>query len=343
MLGRLSKSLPLAPQEPAFSYMSRLAALNGIGAVDFAKDMGLGFGNVIAGKPETLRALAHLAGVSFDDLQTWTPTYIGNRNHLFRGERFHALGLHNTTIHGCPACLRNDAMATGVRNDKAMAIRAPWLVHHVSLCMTHNLPLVALWKLTAPQPRHDATARLRDIAPAILSGELDPPPREASPFDKWIWARLQGQRSDIWLDQFALHPATHFCELLGRAAYSVKIPRSKKFGRQHLHISTGVGFVLASTGERGVRSALTELQKMVGSPQDGPKKKFGDLYDRFAHELLAKAMRPSARCYGTISQRLGPWAPAIRLWVKRCCSSISIPFYRQPARQVWIRVECVSF
>lgn len=199
-MGQLTHTVPLGPKEPAFSFLSRLAARNKTDIADFALDMGLGFNNVIAGKPETLEALADLAQISFDDLQAWTPAYASARKYSFRGKMFHARGLHSTTIYGCPACLREDAQANG--SIDTMAIRAPWLVHHVTCCMKHELPLVKLWAETASHPRHDTASRLREIASTILSGTLDPKPRPIGPFDHWIHARLDSIRTDSWLDQF---------------------------------------------------------------------------------------------------------------------------------------------
>ncbi len=45
-------------------------------------------------------------------------------------------------------------------------------------------------------------------------------------------------------------------------------------------------------GEAAIRSGLTQLQQLIGAPMDGPKKKFGDLYDRLAHDLTGEDYRP---------------------------------------------------
>jgi hypothetical protein len=48
---------------------------------------------------------------------------------------------------------------------------------------------------------------------------------------------------------------------------------------------------MGSTSE-AIRGILVELQQKIGLPSDGPKKKFGDLYDRLAHDLLSDDYRP---------------------------------------------------
>ncbi|WP_265500368.1 hypothetical protein [Paracoccus beibuensis] len=45
-------------------------------------------------------------------------------------------------------------------------------------------------------------------------------------------------------------------------------------------------------GEQVERPTLTELQNMMGPPEDGPRKKFGGLYDMLAVEPCPEEARP---------------------------------------------------
>jgi hypothetical protein len=53
-----------------------------------------------------------------------------------------------------------------------------------------------------------------------------------------------------------------------------------------------MGFHFATRGEDAIRGILVELQQKIGLPSDWPKKKFGDRYDRLAHDLLSDNYRP---------------------------------------------------
>lgn len=125
MSTRLALSLALAPGETAFSFMARLAARNGMAASTFGTDMGIPFGAVIDGDPQALARLAALAGVPEAELAAWSPVSQGGWQHAFRGEIFHARGLKETTLRGCPHCLREDAASSALPPEQAMAFREP--------------------------------------------------------------------------------------------------------------------------------------------------------------------------------------------------------------------------
>lgn len=292
MAGQLALTLPLAPRETAFSFMARLAARNGVTAAEFGRDMGIVFPNVIDGKPEALGRLAEISGATPADLAAWSPKSQGNWKHTFRGETFNTRGVRETTLRGCPTCLREDAENSHLPPEQAMAVRGTWLPRHVTLCLHHQHPLVPLWNEKTPARRYDTPARFAEIADKVLSGDLDRPIRDAAPFDLWFERRLVEGPADGWLDQFALFPAAHFCELLGRAIFAVEIPKWRKMPSDRIWCCYDLGYKFASQGEMAIRRALGELQQYIGAPMDGPKKKFGDLYDRLAHDLTDEDYRP---------------------------------------------------
>lgn len=289
---RLALTLAPVPGETAFSFMARLAARNGLAASTFGTDMRIPFGAVIDGDPQALARLAALAGMPEAELAAWSPVSQGGWQHSFRGEIFHARGLKETTLRGCPLCLREDAAASGLPPEQAMAFRGGWLPRHVTLCITHRHPLVTLWTEATLSRRYDTAAGFALIADKILTGALDQPLREAFPFDLWIDRRLKGGPADGWLDQFALYPAAHFCELFGRATFTLKIPKWRKLPPDRLWCCYDAGYRVSSMGEAAIRNGLTQLQQQIGAPMDGPKKKFGDLYDRLAHDLTGEDYRP---------------------------------------------------
>ncbi|WP_369127707.1 TniQ family protein [Rhodovulum sulfidophilum] len=258
----------------------------------FCTDMGLSFSKVIDGNPEALARLADLSATDVEELRRWSPRYLGNREHEFRGNRLHAKAIKESTIRGCPACLREDAEAAPDSFEGDMYIRGHWLFRPVTLCLKHHHPLVPLWAEANVSRRYDAAARLAEIAPGVWAGKLDKELRAPNPFDEWIEARLAGTPTESWLDQFDLYAAAHFCELLGRAIWAVRFPKWKKFGPERAWMSFEMGFRFATTGEATVRDTLMQLQETIGEPTDGPKKKYGALYDRLAFDLLGEAYAP---------------------------------------------------
>jgi hypothetical protein len=76
-------------------------------------------------------------------------------------------------VRGCPACLRTDAEASDLPPHLSMAIRGNWLPKHSTYCHLHGCSLVDLWKESNLTRRLDTSERLKEIASAILSGEMD--------------------------------------------------------------------------------------------------------------------------------------------------------------------------
>lgn len=309
MLTRLNISVPLKERETGFSYLSRFAARHGLPAQTFALDFGLSFRAVIDGERTALADLATLGGIDFEALRAWTPTREKGRIHRFRGEAFHAQAIKATTVRGCPICLRTDTLGVDRPLAEAMAIRGHWLPVSAMLCLDHHHPLVPLWKTADVHRRYDVVAQFHGLADRIMSGALDCPQREPRPYDLWLDARLEGLRSGNWLDQFSLYPASHFCELLGRAIYSVKVPKTRARKMEQAWIAFDLGYTFASKGEASVRKALTELQEEAESPSAGPKKIFGDLYDRLAFDLTSndyRTFRDLLRDHISTTWPLGP-------------------------------------
>lgn len=290
MTAKLSLVPAFKEREPAFSYLSRVAAANDVPLGLFAQDMGLSLTKILEGDEAEILKLAALTGIDAHVLASWSPVHIGARDHLFRGQVMHAKAIKETGIRGCPDCLREDL--AGGDGATAMAVRGDWLFRPVSICMRHSRPLVTLWTVVNKTERYDVAARMAEVHPRLMTGELYQPHRAPAPFDLWISARLLGESSELWLDQFELYPAAHFCELLGRSIWATKIPKWMKFTRDEAWKLFEVGFTFAKAGDTQIRSALHELQEIIGEPTDGPKKKFGDLYDRLAFDLTSATYAP---------------------------------------------------
>lgn len=192
--------------------MSRLAARNCGSVCDFGLDMGVPFATAVAGDAGALDRQARLAGVPTGEIEAWSPTSAGNRTPSLRGESFHARALMNTTVRGCPLCLREDAQASDCPSAQAMAIRGHWMPRPVTLCLCHRHALVPLWKEPDPGRRYDLPARFAEIAPAVTAGAFDRVRRDLVPFDYWVEQRLTTGRGHGWIDRFALYRAAHFCE-----------------------------------------------------------------------------------------------------------------------------------
>lgn len=270
-------------REPAFAFVSRIAAVGGVAAADFAKDIGLSFQKILDGDPETLTELARVINGTHEILTEWTPSKSGSIRRILKGERFPSRTLLAPQVRGCPLCLREDAENSGLPPHRAMFFRADWLIPHVTICLEHQHSLVPLWHDPAPFSRYDTAARFLDIVPPILEGRLEEDYRETTDFDEWFDARLVSNRQSTWLDRQPLHAAAVFCRLLGYALLRHEniSPRDVAPGCDWGLYQ--MGFEVASQGKDAVLSALLGLNKLA-EPRYGPKAVFPVLYDRLSRD-----------------------------------------------------------
>lgn len=182
-------------------------------------------------------------------------------------------------LRGCPDCL-----------EARPGLRGIWSLPFVTICPEHKRPLLTLWTGRDKLDRHDVAERLPELD---LTIEERPKQRDPSAFELWFLARLEGDAAcDHWLDPFDLHASAQFCFEFGRAAIATKLRKWRSLPDDQQWWSADVGFRLCMGGEEGVRVALTELQHLMGQPEEGPRKIFGGLYDLLAGDLCPEGLLP---------------------------------------------------
>ena len=284
MLEPLSLSVSLLWRETATSFTSRLAARNGLSAPDFCRDFGITFPAVVDSDPYALSVIATLGGVHPDELVAWSPIPAGSRLMNFRGHIFSGKTLRNPELRGCPICLREDAEKSTLPPEQAMAMRGHWVVPHVATCIRHDHPLVPLYRDPHATARYDNAQHLASISAAIMGGDLDRSREDPTSFEDWLDDRLADGPGHDWLSGHPLHAASVFCRLLGISRLRLEGLRLDHIAQDSRHALYATGFEIAQRGEDAIRHLLSDLQKLVETPQDGPKKIFPALYDRLSHD-----------------------------------------------------------
>ncbi|AXI47896.1 hypothetical protein C1J03_18920 [Sulfitobacter sp. SK012] len=286
--------LPLRPEpnhrETIPSFLSRIAALNGICAADFALDMGFSLKKIVNLEDAALHRLAASGGLSdlqLEELISWTGRGVGDFRTIFRGEVFVSRALRNPIIRGCPVCLRKDAEADHLRPLAQMTMRGDWQVREIDLCVEHCHPLVPLWKHTPQSVRYDLSSRFAEILKDVLEGSLEQPCMTPSPYDTWLDTRLQTGADDTWLADHTLYAATTFCTLLGTELLRLE-DVSHLDPSARLQRARTLGFCVASHGEAAIRNALNELAALSDGSNAKPQKAFGHLFIDFSQAHLDK-------------------------------------------------------
>lgn len=277
-------------RETHLSFLSRLAATNGVSIADFALDMGFSFKRVISQEKQALRDLAECGGLTtdqVDDLMSWTGEAAGGVQINFRNEIFGSRSLRNPTIRGCPVCLRNDADSDVKIPARAMTMRGDWQFREVSICVEHEHPLVPLWERSNLSERQNSSARLTEILPDIRSGEFDVPREPPSRYDLWLDRRLETGHDRTWLADKSIYAASIFCRLLGAELLRVEGTLSEN-DASNVRTAQAKGFAVAHQGKNAVTEALEMLAAHADGRSDEPRKAFGRLYVDLSRLYLDK-------------------------------------------------------
>ena len=266
------------------SFLSRLAAINGVGAADFAVDLGFSIKRFLNLEGDAVRALAGsggLDGAAVADLLSWTGTGVGDVRIEFRGEVFVSRALRNPRMRGCPVCLREDAKGQERTPARAMARRGDWQLREVGLCVLHGHPLVTLWEVGTPRHRYDVAARLDEVAERVLAGGFEAEVVAPSPYDLWLDARLEDGRDETWMAGQSLAAATTFCRLLGAELLRLEEPPDGDLAARQ-RAAQAAGFAVARHGPEAIEAALDRLAGLADGAGDGPNKAFGLLFQNLS-------------------------------------------------------------
>ncbi len=280
----MSKLLPLRPvpihRETIPSFLSRIAAMNGVSSADFAVDMGFSLKRVIQLEEAALRDLAVCGGLSqeqLEELVSWTGRGIGDVRMVFRDEVFVSRALRNPIIRGCPVCLREDIETDVARALSRMTMRGDWQLREISLCVKHGHPLVPLWEQRRLTDRYDLSSRFAEIGAEVREGKLEQSREAPSPYDVWLDTRLETGADDTWLADQSIYAATTFCRLLGTELLRLQ-PEPNLDADAQLRYVQAVGFSVAHQGEAAIRDALNALVALTEGNKHKPSKTFGRLY-----------------------------------------------------------------
>jgi hypothetical protein len=165
-------------RETVPSFLSRIAAMNGVGCTDFALDMGFSLKRIVHLDESALRQLANCGDLNPDQLEeliSWTGRQIGDVRTDFRGEVFVTRAIVTPVVRGCPICLREDIQNDADKPLRHIVMRGHWQLREVNTCVLHSHPLVPLWEKPNRTARYDYSERFPEIVPKLMNGDFDQP------------------------------------------------------------------------------------------------------------------------------------------------------------------------
>ncbi|MFC0281062.1 TniQ family protein [Falsigemmobacter intermedius] len=274
------------PRETFPSFLGRVAASRGVSVLEYTRDLGVQFRNILE-LPDVMREgllkWANLSVPQMDEMLSWTGIRSGDIKITYRGETFGSRSLRSPTVRGCPVCLRQDMSVDGTAAE-LMALRGHWQFRDCVTCIEHGHLLVPLWSHDIVKVRLDSAAQFQQLAQRIQSQELDMPRIALAPYDHWLEARLMGQKDQNWIDEFSIDTVTTVSRLLGAKIIGHSLTDLKQ-DVGLLRTALVAGFSTLQAGPDGFRAALEQLAAGKASAAGELRSVYGDLYTRLGHDL----------------------------------------------------------
>lgn len=279
---KLRLTVPIHADETAMSFVSRLAARNGVSARTFCIDFGLRFQGAVDGDEETLRHIADLAGADAEALLDSAFVKSGQLQWTYRGHVLHRSVLRRERITICPACALADIQAEPkLRPQSAIYGRVAWLLDPVRTCPVHRTPLVPATGDLTTQWLHDFAHHAGQSLPRLAGLDAVGRRQNPGPLETYAFARLNGRGTSPLLDSMPLAAAVRLCETAGAVLLSGPKVDLKKLPDVDRYIAGGRGYEAIAGGPESFRAFLGRLQGAVGprARRDGPGAVFGRLLD----------------------------------------------------------------
>jgi hypothetical protein len=278
---KLRLTVPFHADETPMSYVSRLAARNGVLARRLCTDFGLRFQDIVDGDTETLKAAAALGGIGPELLIANAFRKSGELCWTHRGHALHRAVLRREVIAICPHCAQADIEANPtLRPQVAVYGRTAWLIDAVVTCPIHRAPLISASEDRGTYRLHDFAEHVMSIGSLSVALATETPARDPGPLQTYVLGRLAGKAGTLLLDGMSMAAAVRLCETAGAVAVHGSHVDLKRLSDADRHFAGDRGYEAVAGGAGALRDLLDRLMDVTGPRDrlDGPKVAFGRLF-----------------------------------------------------------------
>lgn len=256
---RLGLTLPIGQNEPAATYASRLAALNGCSSLwAFCSLTGLSAFGLARADTDELSLLSDLSGTPVADLERFSPRRKTRASRMLGSQVFPNKDIKIQTQYICPKCVIEAAF------DREWYHAPPdvfWYLDFVRTCPKHGLLLVPMPEQQTGWFPHDFAARLSraQISRAGLASMMRSAPTKV---DEFSIGSFSGNAGNSWLAGSSAYAVSRASERLGCVLDGTKSARY--LDRSELARLADIGFAVLSGGPGAVREVLVDLVQERG-------------------------------------------------------------------------------
>ena len=251
-------SVALEQDETPNSFASRLAARNGTTRlIEFCTDMGLSLSGLTQGDPDTLRALARIAGVQSDLLIKHKPRMVERNHYRFGSEQIKSRALQRVKLRYCPLCVADDKARDSLYGPYQ---RSNWLLTSIRTCHIHHCVLSEIDSLVHSNDCEDTHSRFRVHFAGKNQLTTETIRHDDLVLENYLFGRIRGGEGPDWLNSLQFHVAAQLCEnfglLLIKGADAVRHETTPK----EWVVAGAAGFRVLRAGKDALTRKLKQIQ-----------------------------------------------------------------------------------
>lgn len=211
----MRQTFPIKPSETLLGFVSRYAVFRGVRCADFMRHTGISLYRY-ASFERALQKLADITGNRPEALAHHALRLENGGFHRLGGETVLRNDVYRKSARYCPKCVVEDHSIGGSRPFTNVFCRVSWMVELLTVCPIHRVPIMCSPELYHSYANEDFNGTIVDRWKAVLRETDEATDTEASGFDIYFNARLNGKpRESEVLDTLPCHGALGVCEVVG--------------------------------------------------------------------------------------------------------------------------------
>ncbi|WP_440657784.1 TniQ family protein [Ensifer adhaerens] len=250
-------TLPIKSSETLLGFASRYAFYRGVRLPDLMRHTGIKIWHYASFETAVSR-LAKMSG-NDADLLAFHSLRIQEESkfHLLRGQLINRRDVSREAARYCPRCVKEDYELGGSRPISNVYCRASWMNGRLTVCPEHEIDIVSISKQYSGYAREDFTSALMDNWSEVVAAEKSAVRSEASGYDRYFCARLDGQATtNEVLDDLPYYGALRVCEIVGAMEIGGDRVGRSKLSFDELQRMSRIGFDILRPGYGALRGFL---------------------------------------------------------------------------------------
>jgi hypothetical protein len=317
-------SVPLLPDEPVTSVVSRLARANGAtSSRDFCRNAGVDYRGLNRGDDAEVVRIATVTGMCVEELRKRTIVATQNSGAMFGGCVYPVRMLRRSKLRFCPHCVLEDDRNPELMPLARRYVRLHWMFPQAATCPVHSAIVIEVEDERIESFPFDFISQLAIVADRMEEFVEAGSSRVPTAFERYVLDRVSGVRKHgSLLDEMNLAVGISVCELFGVADVFGRNVAAASLSESDLITARDAGYRAFLTGQDGFGALLDRIRATGHTNKAGGLAMYGKVYSALTagyqepeydsvrqavrrHTMASTPVINGADFFGTVSD--SPW------------------------------------